>query len=151
MSGTTGSNPVIRQGTLNRLRASVIFTNFPALNVTSSFLGKRGISLSFQGDATVYIDTMTGAVTSPEPYMRVTMTMHLLKTQAFAQQFKTQLELLTLLGGATVRPDAVAMQPYRLSNCSIISPGDQDFSGADADYPVRIGGIYLVNSGLFSL
>jgi hypothetical protein len=31
----------------------------------------------------------------------------------------------------------------------MISPGDQDFSGADPDYPVRIGGIYYVNANLF--
>jgi hypothetical protein len=142
-------NPLVNQGTLNRLRASVIFSDFPALNITSPFLGRRGISLAFAGDATVYIDTMTGAVTSPEPYLRVTVTAHLLKSQAFSQQWKAQLELLTLLGNATVRPDAATMQPYNLTNCSIMNPGDQDFSGTDADYPIRIGGIYNVNSSLF--
>lgn len=143
-------NPNIPQGTLNRIRASVVFSTSPALNVSAPFLGKRGITLAFQGDATVYIDQMTGAVTSLEPYLRVTMTMHLIKAQAFAQNYKTQLELSTLLGNCTVRPDAATMQPYFLQNCAIMSPGDQDFSGADADYPIRIGGIYQINSSLFT-
>lgn len=142
-------NPIVPQGTLNRLRASVVFASFPNLNVTSPFLSKRGITLSFAGDATVYIDTLTGAVTSPEPYLRATLTMHLIKSQSFSQQFKTQLELNTLLGDATVRPDAAAMQPYTLSNCSLMGVGDQDFSGTEADYPIRIGGIYYINSNLF--
>jgi hypothetical protein len=149
MSGSVG-NPNIAQGTLNRIRASVIFDSTPTLNVTSSFLGKRGITLSFQGDATVTIDTMTGFVTSPEPYLKAIMTMHLIKAQSFAQSWKAQLELLTLLGNATVRPDSAVMQPYFLQNCAIVSPGDQDFSGGDADYPVRVVGIYQTNSSLFS-
>src|ERR1035437_271361 len=138
----SGSNPNIPQGTLNRIRASVIFPLYPYLTVTSPFLGKRGITLSFQGDSTVYIDTMTGAVTSPEPYLRVVMTVHMVKSQPFSQMFKTQLELLTLLGPAFVRPDAPAMQPYNFQNGAIVSPGDQHFSGAAADFPVRIGGVY---------
>ena len=143
-------SPNIVPGPLQRLRASVIFANFPNLSVTSPFLGKRGISVSFQGDSTAYIDAMASSVASPEPYLRFAMTIHLLKTLPLAQQWKTQLELLTLLGPATLRPDAPAMQPYNLSNCSIVSPGDQDFSGSDADYPVRVGGIYIINSSLFS-
>jgi hypothetical protein len=143
-------NPNIPQGVLNRIRASVIFASNPQLNVTAPYLGRRGITLAFSGDATVYIDAMTGAVTSPEPYLRVTMVMHLIKAQSFAQLYKTQLELLTLLGDATVRPDAPTMQPYFLTNTAIMNPGDQDFSGADADFPIRIGGVYQINSALFS-
>ncbi len=143
-------NPNIQQGVLNRIRASAVFDSNPAFNVTSSYLGRRGITLAFSGDATVYIDQMTGAVTSLEPYLRITMTMHLIKAQSFAQSYKTQLELYALLGNCTVRPDAPTMQPYFLQNCAIMNPGDQDFSGADADYPIRIGGIYQINSSLFT-
>jgi hypothetical protein len=143
-------NPNIPQGTLNRVRASVIWPSFPQLTVTSSFLGKRGIALSFAGDTTVYIDTMTGAVTSPEPYLRITLTIHLLKTQYLANLYRAQQEDLSLLGDCTVRPDAAALQPYAFSNCAIMRPGDLDFSGADPDYPVQIGGIYQVNGSLFT-
>jgi len=111
--------------------------------------GKRGITLAFAGEATVLIDTLTGYVTSPEPYLRATLTVHLIKAQSFAQLFKTQFELNTLLGDATVRPDAATMQPYSLSNCSLMGIGDQDFSGAEVDYPVQISGLYYVNSTLF--
>jgi hypothetical protein len=149
MSGTTG-NPNIPQGNLNRIRASVVFASNPQLSVTSPFLGKRGITLSFQGEATVMIDTMTGMVTSPEPYLRAIATLHLIKAQSFAQNFKTQLELLTTIGNATIRPDSAVMQPWIIQNCALMSPGDQDFSGGDADFPVRIVGIYQVNSSLFS-
>jgi hypothetical protein len=149
MSGTIG-NPNIPQGNLNRIRASVIFASNPGLNVTSSYLGKRGITLEFQGEATTMIPTMTGVVTSPEPYLQFMLTMYLLKSQALAQAYKAAIELLTTLGNATLRPDATPMQPYNLQNCAILTPGNQDFSGTDADFPVRIGGLYQINSSLFA-
>ena len=43
------ASPATNQGTLNRIRASVIFSQFPGLSVTSSFLGRRGITITFTG------------------------------------------------------------------------------------------------------
>ena len=143
------ASPNINQGTLNRLRASVVFPAYPSLSVVSSFLGKRGISVTFIGKSTVMLDAMTGRVTSPEPYLGVTMTMHLLKSQYLANLYKLQQELFTLLSDCTVRPDAATLQPYYFSNCAIESTGNLDFSGADADFPVEIGATYMVNAALF--
>ena len=138
------------QGTLNRIRASVIFPFFPSLSVTSSFLSKRGITITFAGKSTVFLDTMTGRVTSPEPYLAVMITMHLVKSQYLANSYKRQQELLTLLGDCVFRPDAATLQPYSFTNCAIeAAPPSVDASGADADFPVEIGGTYLVNSALF--
>ena len=63
------NNPQIVQGTLNRLLASVVYADFASLNVTSSYLAKEAISLGFDGDTSLLIGTLTGAVTSPDPYM----------------------------------------------------------------------------------
>ena len=144
------ASPNIPQGTLNRLRASIIWPAFPSLTITSSFLGRPAISLSFQGDVTVQIDTLTGVVTSPEPFLRVVITAHLLKTQYLANNFKTQQELLSLLGAGIVRADSAIMQPWYIQNGSIMRPGDLDFSGASADYPIQFSGVYQVNSSLFA-
>ena len=143
MSGT------ISLGTLNRLRASVIFPAFPFLSVTSPFLGKRGISLTFSGRSTVRLDVMTGQVTSPEPYLGVTIAMRLLKSQGLANAYKLQQELLTLLGDCVVRPDSITLQPYAFTNASIDATNPLDFSGSEPDFPVEIGATYLVNAGLF--
>lgn len=144
------ANPLIAQGTLNRLRASVVWPGFASLNVTSSYLGKAGIRLSLQGETTLYIPTMTGQVTSPEPYMRVEMEMALLKTQALSNAYKQQMETSSLLGDGTVRPDAATLGPYQIVNCSIMSIRGLDFSGENADFTVTIGGYYYINSTLFS-
>lgn len=145
------SNPLISQGTLNRLRASVLFPSFEALNVTSPFLGKDGIRLTFEGESTVYIDTLTGAVTSPEPYLMFTMRIALLKTQSLSDAFKGQMETNALLGDCTVRPDASTLSPYNLTNVAISSVEGLTFSGQDATYPVNIKGYYIINSALFDL
>lgn len=143
------ANPLVAQGTLNRLRASVIWANFPALNVTAPFLHKEGIRLALEGEATTFIDTMTGGVTSPEPYQRVSLTMVLLKTQALAASYKAQMESSSLLGDGTVRPDSVALPPYQIVNCAIRSIRELNFAGDDAAWAVMIGGYYPINSALF--
>src|SRR5579859_3913855 len=93
---------IVPQGTLNRLVASVSFVNFPSLNVTPPFLGRRAIRFTPDGDVTVFIGTMTGMVTSPEPYIGVTFLMSLLRTQPLAAAWQTQWLDSALLGDCTV-------------------------------------------------
>ena len=143
------TNPLINQGTLNRLRASVTWDNFPGLNVTAPYLGEEGISLSLDGDTTTFINTMTGAVTSPEPYQMVTITMHLLKTQGLAGQYKSQMENLATLGNGVVRPDSSALPAYDITNCAIQGVEPLKLNGKDAGFTVRIRGYYVVNQSLY--
>jgi len=145
------TNPMVPQGTLNRLRGSFAIVNFPALNVPASYLGKAGISLTFDGEATTYIPTMTGAVTSPEPYQMVTVEIPLLKTQGLAQQYETQKQLSTLLGDSTVYTDSSALPQFDLINTSIGTIKELKFGGEDAGYVVEIKGYTLINSSLWDL
>ena len=96
------ANPFVQQGTLNRLLGNVVFAQWPQLTVTAPFLGKGAISFAFVGDASQLIGTMTGAVTSPEPYVFGTVTIHLVRSQTLANVFKNQLLLNTVLGSVTV-------------------------------------------------
>lgn len=147
----SGTNPIVPQGVLNRLRASITLPGFPNLTITSSFLGKEGIQLAFRGESTVQLDQMTGIVRSPEPYLGVTVTAHLLRTQSFAQGWRAQMEQSTLLpGGIIVRPDSRAMVPYYFDECSIMGVGDQPFNGSNADFLIRLGGRYQINAALFN-
>ncbi|MAF04429.1 MULTISPECIES: hypothetical protein [unclassified Herbaspirillum] len=145
------TNPLIAQGTLNRLRGSVVVTDVPELNVTASYLGKAGISLSLDGDATTFIPTMTGAVTSGEPYQMVTMTINLLKTQGLANLYKQRAENLSTLGDLVITPDASTLGTYPLTNCAIGSVRELSFAGEDAGYVVTIRGYYLINNSLWDL
>lgn len=143
------ANPLVDQGVLNRIRGSVTWDNFTNLNITAAFLGKEGIRLALEGQASKPIPTMTGLVQSPEAYKMVSLTLNLLKSQALADAYKAQVELSSILGGCTVRPDATTLSPYQLLNMSIDSPNDLDFSGESAGYVIKATGYYLVNSSLW--
>ena len=43
--------PLIQQGTLNRLRGSVVYSTNATLNVTAPYLAREAISIAFEGDA----------------------------------------------------------------------------------------------------
>ena len=145
------TNPLISQGTLNRVRASLSVINTPALNITASNMGKEMLSLAFEGDASGYIPTATGAVPTPEPYRMATITVHLLRTQSLANNWKSQEELSTSIGDVTVSTNASTLQNYSLTNCTIVGISDLNLNGDDAGYVLRIKGTYLINSALWNL
>lgn len=142
-------NPLISQGSLNRLRGSIVFTSASELNITAPFLGKEGIRLALEGESTVMLPQMTGVVTSPEPYLMASISINLIKTQSLAALFKARMELNSLLGDLTVRPDAAALGVYQFSNCAIQSTPDLNFAGDDAAYRTIIKGTYYINSSLW--
>jgi len=143
------ANPLIQLGTLNRLVASVVWQAFPQLNVIASFLNREGIRLALDGNATAFLPAMTGAVTSPEPYQMVTLTIHLLKTQFLAPLYKQQMEQSTLLGDCVVRPDSTTFPPYDLTNMAIEGVRELNLSGEDAGWAVVTRGTYYVNANLW--
>jgi len=145
------TNPRVAQGTLNRIRGSIVLPDLPELNVTAPFLGRGGISFALQGESTVMIPTMTGAVTSPEPYMMAAVTINLLKTQALAAAWRTRMELDARIGDISIWPDASDFPQYTISNCAIVSVREMSFAGDDAGYVLVVHGYYDVNSSMWNL
>jgi hypothetical protein len=143
-------NPLVDQGQLNRIRASVVFSDHPELNVTSPYLGREGIRLALEGNATDYFGTMTGAVPSPAPYQIITLTISLLKSQPLSNVYKTTIENDTLIGLATVRPDSTALGIYTVNNSVLETVREMTYAGEDPSWVVTIKGYYLVNNFLFN-
>lgn len=144
------ANPQIQQGTLSRVRGSVTWNDLPELNITASYLAEEGIRISFDGPATTIINTLTGTVTSPEPYQPITVTLNLLKTQQLSDLYKTQAENSTLLGDGTLRTDAKTLSVYPLSNMAISGVNEITSNGRDPVYRVTIRGYYQINNALWS-
>jgi hypothetical protein len=142
-------NPNVPLGPLNRLKASANWPSNPGLTISASNLGKNGIHFALEGEATEYIPTMTGAVTSPEPYMMFTMTIELLKSQAFSDSWKQKLETDSSLGDGTVWPDTITLSPFNLTNTSITGVRDLPFNGQDPVFAVTVKGYYQINSALW--
>ena len=124
----------------------MLFPSFPSLNVSPSFLAPEAIDLSFEGQATAVLPSMTGVVTSPEPYQMVRVAIHCLRSQAFADLWKQQMETSTILGSCTVRPDAVTLSPYIFGNMSITGVERLSFAGRDPGFVVNIMGNYQLNA-----
>lgn len=144
-------NPLIDQGVLNRIRASVVWTDFPNLNVTAPFLDKDGISLRLEGESSMQHTTMTGLVQSPEPYMAVSVVIALLRTQQLCDSYKAQMEANPVLGQCTVWPDvSVGLGSYQLQNMAIQSVGELLLNGSTPIYAVTCRGQYVISNALFN-
>lgn len=145
-------NPLVDQGVLNRLRGAVTWTNFPGLNVTASFLDKDGIRLALEGEMSTQHGTLAGVVQSPEPYIPISVTINLLKTQALAEAYKAQWENNVLMGQGTVYPDVSVggISAFQLQNMSIQSVTDISMAGDSPRLPVVLKGFYVVNNSLWN-
>ena len=143
------ASPQIAQGTLNRLRGSITFPDFPAPNITAPYLGEEGINITPEGEIVENFGTMTGTVTSPAPYQMMTVEVELLKTQSFSDQFKQQLEALATVGSFTVRPDSTTLGNYLIQNGSIVNASPGRLNGKNVGFVVTLRGYYLVNASLF--
>lgn len=143
-------NPVVPQGTLNRALTSVSVLNYPSLNVTSGYFGTKVASITFDGDTSDYIGTLTGAVPSPRFYQVVTCTMYLNKSQGLSSDWEDQRTLNSSIGDVVVVTDSSALGSYYLNNCIIQNVSGLDLTGDSNDYPVTIRGVYYINSSLFS-
>lgn len=146
------SNPNIPQGTLTRLRAGLLWNDIPNLNVTPAFLGKAGIEIGFEGNFTTQIETMTGIVQSAEPFVQVSVTINLLRTQALAAAYMAQANLNTVFGDCTVRPDVGpgALQPFPLYNMAWQSLRALSLAGQDPGFVIAMHGYMNINSGLWN-
>lgn len=145
-------NPNIQQGTLNRLRASVVVSGNTALNVTPSYLGENMITLAFDGAVTTTIPTATGVVQSGEPYQMVTVTMHLLKTQGLAAAYEAQRQSNSIIGNFVVTPDVssgAGLGSYSILNGAIQNVHELSFNGRDAGYIVTLTGYLPLNNALW--
>src|SRR5271154_7133342 len=137
------------QGTLNRLLTNIVVPNFPQLNVVVANLGKRAVSITFEGATTTSIPTQTGIVQSPEPYQPVRIAINLLKSQGYASLWRAQLELSTLIGPISVYLDSPVLSKYNFYNGAIVGVPELTGAGTDADYQVLVTAIYPINAALW--
>jgi hypothetical protein len=145
------ANPLIYQGVLNKLRGSLSVILLPELNVTASYLGEDGISLAFEGEASAYLPTMTGAVPSPNPYQISTVSIALLRTQNLSAIWKAQMELNTTIGDVVVKTDTATLPNYSFLNCTIKGVGELAVNGRSPLYGIVLQGTYYINSTLFDV
>jgi len=139
----------VAQGVVNRLRCSVVFADFPELTVTSPYMTKEAVTLSFQGAMSQLLPTMTGGVGSPEPYVMAEITMHLVRSQNLADAYKQQIETDCTMGSINVIPDSAALDNWQLESAIITGMDALTFDGNTPSFVVKMQAIYYINQSLW--
>ncbi|MDR3445980.1 hypothetical protein [Dyella sp.] len=145
------TRPLVQQGTLNRVRTSVVLPNFTNLNVTAPYMGKSMARLAFEGPFGELIGTATGGVTSPEPYVMATLSIALLRTQALASQWLEQCQVLSNVGPVTTYSDSAAFDAITLDNCVVTTVDPGAWDGTDPVVRYTLRGIFYVNNDLWNI
>lgn len=147
MSGT-GTNPLIAQGTLNRVRVHIVVPSYPTLNITPENMSKAFASINFEGAFTDQIETATGVVTSPEPYVMGTVTCGVLRTQSLGAAWLAQAQNTTVLGLITIHSDSAAWPSISLLQTKYtLDPGAYD--GKEGIVRISFRGVYTINNSLW--
>ena len=144
------TNPMPNLGNLNRVRASVTFPGFTSLNITSSQMGKRFVSVVFDEDFVTQIQQGVGIINSPEPYVMSTITCDIMRTLPLAQAFISQIQDTAVLGTVKVYSDTSAFIPPTIYNASVIKADPNAFDGTQGVLALTIRGIFYPNSNLWS-
>lgn len=142
-------NPRVLQGTLNRVRTSVVIANYPALSITAPYMSRRQAQPAFEGDFVNKIATATGSVNSPEPFVFATLTIGLLRTQALAQAWLDQAAADSYIGTVNAHADSAAFGIITLNNTTIqhIDPGTWD--GQDPTVSLVLRGEFWINNNMW--
>ncbi|MGU2415223.1 hypothetical protein [Burkholderia cenocepacia] len=145
------TNPLVSQGTLNRVRCSVIVPAFTSLNITAPYMGKSFARIAFEGDFTDQTGTGTGLVNSPAPYVPATITVGILRTQALASAWRAQWESNSVLGQVKINSDSAAFDAFTLYDTAIRHFDPNAFDGMDAVCMLVLRGTYYTNNDLWSM
>ncbi len=147
------SNPLVAQGTLNRLISSVVLHSLPALNISAYNMGKNFLSVTLDEMPFVtQIETGVGVVNSLEPYSMATVSVDLLKTQSLGNSWKVQSETTGILGNITVYPDVGSdvLGTYYFGNCAIKTLDPNAFDGKNPVFRLTIRGVYYINNNAWN-
>lgn len=142
-------SPLVNQGFLNRVKGAVNVTDDPDLNVTASYLGTDGISLRPDTAAADVIPTLTGTVGSQAPYQQVTLTVHMLRTQALSAAWQNRFSTSTALGEIEVTPDASTFNSYTVLNAYLTNFQEINITGRDPGYVAIISGYIVTNNDMW--
>ena len=144
------TNPLVPQGSLNRILSAVQVIDHPELNVTAGFFGVRVATITPEGEASDYIGTLTGAAPSPRPYQMYSIRFWLNKSQQLAQVWENQRQQNTTIGDVNVVTDSTVLGAFYFINCTFLNVEEINLDGMSNDYPVVIRGTYPINAALFA-
>lgn len=145
------TNPLVTQGTLNRVRCSIIVPNYTTMNIASYNMGKTYATIEFDTDYVHQHETATGVVNSPEPYVMATISVGILRTQALADVWLTQAQTTSVLGPVTIHSDTSAFSAIPLTDAVIRKLDPGAFDGTDPVAKLTLRGVFYINNDLWTM
>lgn len=142
-------NPLVNQGFLNRVRATLTVTDSPELNVSASYLAREGISVRPIGPASDVLPTMAGTVHSQVPYQQVEVSIHMLRTQSLAAAWQRRMRKNTSLGEVVATPDTTTMDDFTILNTALTNFQEMPMNGTDVGFVVTLSGYITVNNDMW--
>lgn len=146
----SGTNPLITQGNLNRVRVHIVVPSFPTLNIASSYMGPSFASVSFEGPFVEQIATATGIINSPEPYVMMNVNVGIIRTQPLAAAWLTQLQATGVLGNVVVHSDTSAFPAITSGNTSVREYDPGAFDGKEGVLRLTLRGVFYPNNNLWN-
>jgi len=80
-----------------------------------------------------------------------TFTVHLVRCQALASLFRTQIEASTYVNGAKLYTDSSVLGDFTLRDVQIIGIEPINLNGSNADFILSMTGVYDINSDMWNL
>ena len=146
----SGFVPGIVQGNLNRAAVHIVVTSYPALSLTASTMSKGQAHLTYEGNAVTQIQTATGIVDSPEPFLMTTLVVNILRTQAVANAWILQQQSNATIGNVEVYPDSTSYSPTIIQNTAIQNIDNGPYDGSDPTVRVTLRGQVQINSSMWA-
>ena len=143
------ANPNLIPSPLNRVRANVSIPDNANLNVTASYLGADGISVTFQGAIATQLMGLTSTINSEEPYVPTQVRISLVKSLALTGQWMTQIQNAPTLGTLTIQSDTAEFPAITLYNTVITNIADVSMAGKQAEFVITISGYWSVSNDLW--
>jgi hypothetical protein len=145
-----GFNPLVTQGNLNRVATHVVVASYPGLSVNAGYMGKSLAVVTLEGPFTDQIETATGIVNSPKPFVMAQIVVSLLRSQIVASSWIAQAQAGTYLGTVVAYPDSNVFPPIALTNASIIDIDPGAFDGMDPTTKATVKGTFYINANLWA-
>jgi len=143
------ANPLIQQGSLNKVRAQVVVPGFSNLTIISSYMGTDGLTAETE-DFCDQIGTATGTVPSPNPYAFASITIHILKTNGMVTRWWNQKDTNSQIGKITIHSDTDAFDSFDVQECVIKSLSPGKLNGTDATSILTLRGVLYINNDMWS-
>ncbi len=136
---------------INKTLTKIAFNDYPSLNVNASHLSAEGISLNIDSPSTTPLDGMTQVVQSVQAYMKLSITINILKTSNLYMEWFSQVMQSCYVGSVTLYCDSKSMTELTIQNCAISSLDSIALNGTTAYVPFKVTGSIDINKSCWGI